>query len=113
MTIYDLGKDRKNFFNAIDKHVFCMLYLKVDIAIITCKNQTDYISNPKRWRGETPAGADCYAIGFSLDIKNRIAVPMGYHPPGEVCQNLARASAPKEGNIAVQFRGRNDIGGER
>ena len=50
---------------------------------------------------------------FLSDIKNRIAVPMGYRPPGEVCQDLARASAPMEGNIAVRFRGRNDAGGER
>ena len=38
---------------------------------------------------------------------------MGYRPSGEVCQDLTRASAPMEDNIAVQFRGRNDIGGER
>ena len=47
---------------------------------------------------------------FSLDIENRMTVPAGYRPPGEVRQDLARASAPTGGNIAVRFRGRNDAG---
>lgn len=50
---------------------------------------------------------------FSLDIENRMTVPAGYRPPGEVCQDLARTSAPTGGNIAVRFRGRNDAGEER
>lgn len=50
---------------------------------------------------------------FSLDIENRMTVPTGYRPPGEVCQDLTRASAPTGGNIAVRFRGRNDAGIEQ
>lgn len=80
MTIYDLVKGRKKFFNTIDKHMFYMLYLKVNIAIITCKKQTDYISNSERWRSETPAGVDCCAIGFFIGHKKQNSRPNGIPP---------------------------------